>query len=124
MKDLAGDEDMVKTIDAWIAKCKFERLLGLWIDGQEIDWLRLYSEAKPRRISLPTYPFARERYWYETTVTHRRPVTSLPAQVPGLSMQRELKSDDTYNALIDKLLNNELNVGQVARQLLEKYPIP
>ena len=33
--------------------------------GLSIDWRRLYGEAKPRRISLPTYPFAKERYWVE-----------------------------------------------------------
>uniref|UniRef100_UPI001E3CDA42 type I polyketide synthase n=1 Tax=Bradyrhizobium sp. Leaf401 TaxID=2876564 RepID=UPI001E3CDA42 len=30
------------------------------------DWTRLYeADARPRRISLPTYPFARERYWID-----------------------------------------------------------
>ena len=116
MRDLAGDEDMAKTIDAWIAKRKFERLLGLWIDGQEIDWHRLYGMAKPRRISLPSYPFAKERYWHETTGIRRR-------QDINPSRQRTQKSDETYNALIDQLINNELSVVQVARQLNEKNPI-
>src|SRR5207302_10578248 len=33
--------------------------------GAELEWVRLYGERKPRRMSLPTYPFARERYWIE-----------------------------------------------------------
>ncbi|WP_230646926.1 SDR family NAD(P)-dependent oxidoreductase, partial [Bradyrhizobium sp. Leaf401] len=32
------------------------------------DWTRLYeADARPRRISLPTYPFAKERYWISET---------------------------------------------------------
>ena len=60
---LAADEDMVKTIDTWIRKGKYEKLLDLWVKGLIFDWNRLYEGAKPRRISLPPYPFARESYW-------------------------------------------------------------
>ncbi|WP_160717040.1 type I polyketide synthase [Chitinophaga solisilvae] len=34
-----------------------------WIQGAAFGWEQLYDTVKPRRISLPTYPFARERYW-------------------------------------------------------------
>ncbi|MCB0207975.1 MAG: SDR family NAD(P)-dependent oxidoreductase, partial [Anaerolineae bacterium] len=40
-----------------------DRLAHLWVSGVQIDWSLLYGQQKPRRISLPTYPFARERYW-------------------------------------------------------------
>lgn len=60
---LAEDDDMAKTIGAWIEKRKYSKLLDLWVKGFRIDWNRLYPEAKPFRISLPTYPFRRERYW-------------------------------------------------------------
>ncbi|HET8797303.1 MAG TPA: beta-ketoacyl synthase N-terminal-like domain-containing protein, partial [Thermoanaerobaculia bacterium] len=33
-----------------------------WVRGGEPDWNRLY-DVRPRRIALPLYPFARERYW-------------------------------------------------------------
>ncbi|MWV45370.1 SDR family NAD(P)-dependent oxidoreductase [Paenibacillus sp. HJL G12] len=59
----AADEDMVQAIDAWIAKGKYAKLLDLWVKGLVFDWNRLYSGGRPRRISLPTYPFAKERYW-------------------------------------------------------------
>ena len=65
MLAVAADEDMAQTIDAWVAKGKYGKLLELWVKGLSFDWRRLYGEARPRRISLPTYPFARERYWAE-----------------------------------------------------------
>ncbi|MBY0088466.1 non-ribosomal peptide synthetase [Brevibacillus brevis] len=58
-----ADEDLQKAIDAWISKRKYAKLLDLWVSGGVVDWHKLYGEKKPRRISLPTYPFARERYW-------------------------------------------------------------
>jgi len=35
----------------------------LWVSGKTVDWKQLHSDPKPRRISLPGYPFAKERYW-------------------------------------------------------------
>jgi len=60
-----ADEDMGKTVDSWIAKGKYAKLLGLWVRGLVLDWNKLYGEVKPKRVSLPTYPFAKERYWIE-----------------------------------------------------------
>jgi polyketide synthase PksN len=42
-----------------------DRLAAFWVSGAEIDWGLLYegTEQNPRRVSLPTYPFKRERYW-------------------------------------------------------------
>ncbi len=59
------DADLQQTIDKWIVNKKFSKLLDLWAKGLEPNWSKLYGEAKPRRISLPTYPFARERYWID-----------------------------------------------------------
>ncbi len=61
----AADEDMAKTIDAWASKGKYSKLLDLWVKGLIFDWSKLYRNSNPHRISLPTYPFARERYWIE-----------------------------------------------------------
>ncbi|MCP4494717.1 MAG: type I polyketide synthase, partial [Gammaproteobacteria bacterium] len=60
-----ADEDMAKTIDAWIAKEKYSKLLDVWVKGLVFDWNKLYGQVRPKRISLPTYPFAKERYWIE-----------------------------------------------------------
>ncbi|MBZ5509495.1 MAG: SDR family NAD(P)-dependent oxidoreductase, partial [Acidobacteriia bacterium] len=61
------DVDLQQTIDKWIANKKVTKLLELWVKGLEVDWSKLHGEVKPQRISLPTYPFAKERYWIDTT---------------------------------------------------------
>jgi polyketide synthase PksN len=65
----AADEDLQNAIELWISKGKYEKLLNLWVKGLIFDWNKLYGGAKPRRISLPTYPFARERYWIHEAET-------------------------------------------------------
>ncbi|BBL58322.1 type I polyketide synthase [Methylomonas koyamae] len=42
-----------------------QALADLWAAGLELDWERVDSDNQGRRISLPTYPFARERHWLE-----------------------------------------------------------
>lgn len=37
--------------------------LAFWLSGEDVEWPRLHGDRRPRRVSLPTYPFARERYW-------------------------------------------------------------
>ncbi|ACL75234.1 SDR family NAD(P)-dependent oxidoreductase [Ruminiclostridium cellulolyticum] len=52
-----GEEFLRRTI----SKRKMEKLAKLWTAGIDIDWSLLYK--KHSVISLPSYPFARERYW-------------------------------------------------------------
>ncbi|MCU7933261.1 MAG: SDR family NAD(P)-dependent oxidoreductase [Candidatus Thiodiazotropha sp. (ex Dulcina madagascariensis)] len=59
----SADEDMEGMIDAWIAKGKYAKILEVWVKGIDIDWRRLYKNGRPRRISLPTYPFEKKQCW-------------------------------------------------------------
>lgn len=61
---LMSGDDVQALMDAWLVRGEHERLLEAWVTAAaEIDWDKLYQQRKPRRISLPTYPFAKERYW-------------------------------------------------------------
>jgi len=52
----------------------FMRALGeLWSAGVEIDWTALRPQ-RPRIVSLPGYPFERQRHWVEP-----KPATSAPS---------------------------------------------
>ena len=42
-----------------------ETLGQLWLAGATIDWAGFYAGEQRYRLSLPTYPFERERYWLE-----------------------------------------------------------
>lgn len=40
-----------------------EQLAKMWVEGNIVNWSSVHYEKSPRRISLPTYPFDRKRYW-------------------------------------------------------------
>jgi acyl transferase domain-containing protein len=40
---------------------------NLWVNGFEPDWTNFYAHEQRRRISTPTYPFERKRYWIDVT---------------------------------------------------------
>lgn len=66
VKVFNADEDNQNLISDWIAKGKLNKIAELWVKGLRINWDTLYSGSKPYRMSLPTYPFARERCWVDT----------------------------------------------------------
>jgi acyl transferase domain-containing protein/acyl carrier protein len=67
MTIIGVDDDMQAAIDRWIARRKFPQLLDFWVRGLNLDWNKLYGSVKPRRMSLPTYPFAEEHCWIDRT---------------------------------------------------------
>ena len=59
---------MGSQVNVWLEKGEYNKLLELWVKGINFDWHALYKgDLKPKRISAPTYPFAKERYWLDVT---------------------------------------------------------
>lgn len=54
-----------KKLEPQVYRAKLLSLADLFIKGYPIDWVRLHIDEEGRRISLPTYPFAGERYWID-----------------------------------------------------------
>ncbi|HVU22666.1 MAG TPA: beta-ketoacyl synthase N-terminal-like domain-containing protein, partial [Opitutus sp.] len=69
------DEAMARTIAGWFEQGQWSPLLARWVGGLVIDWTRLHAagDERPYRVSLPTYPFARERYWVQSGEPARAP---------------------------------------------------
>ncbi|OLP64674.1 Phthiocerol/phenolphthiocerol synthesis polyketide synthase type I PpsE [Bacillus pumilus] len=41
------------------------RIGDIWLQGVPIDWMKLRHHKANQKVSLPTYPFERQRYWME-----------------------------------------------------------
>jgi len=76
-----ADDAAQASASAWFARGEYPKLLALWTKGLTVDWTRLQlasdAQMPPRRISLPTYPFATTTYWL--------PVAAEPAARSELS---------------------------------------
>ncbi|WP_264453579.1 SDR family NAD(P)-dependent oxidoreductase [Paenibacillus polymyxa] len=108
---LEADEDMAKMVDSWISKGKYTKLAELWVKGLLFDWTRLYENTSPRRISLPTYPFAKESYWIFARGGESRDVEA-ETPVVDVSVQELVSSPPAVNHSNDN----------VQRQTLAKVP--
>jgi glyoxylase-like metal-dependent hydrolase (beta-lactamase superfamily II)/acyl carrier protein len=139
---LSTDEELQEAIGKWHQRGKYEKLLEWWVKGLRIDWQYLYTIgsrssqgtgqaqvigqaqgavptevlARPHRVSLPTYPFARERYWISTPTvgTHSstdksstlslqsRPSDAYPPteSLSGLSTRMPASKEETRTVLL------------------------
>jgi acyl transferase domain-containing protein len=64
----------------------FGALGRLWLAGIDVDWTALHAGERRRRVSLPTYPFERQRY----SIARR---SALPAIASPLSAPTGKKAD-------------------------------
>lgn len=115
----AADEDLRPVVDTWINKGKYAKLLDLWVKGLIFDWNKLYGASKPYRISLPTYPFARERYWV-SDADDSQFAENLSVLQPNNNSMLHGKSavtDDFYRDILQKVSTGELSEKQFKKIL-------
>jgi acyl transferase domain-containing protein len=98
---LAEDEDADALVANWIAKRKMNKLAEAWSAGVEIDWRQLYGVTKPRRLNLPAYPFARERYWIEPVDPRTRVAApNALAENPSVTVEQDEGDNSTQGLLL------------------------
>ena len=127
LSEFTDDEDLERKVSEWLNNKNYTKLLSLWVGGLEIDWDRLYRSERPFRISLPTYPFARESYWIDALESSGEANKSKPVltknediadwfyepvwEVSRLSSP--LKNDEVYNLELCWLVFvDELGIGE------------
>ncbi|MFI5813785.1 SDR family NAD(P)-dependent oxidoreductase [Streptomyces sp. NPDC051643] len=87
VSDITSDGELRRLLtERWARAGEFAKLGALWVAGAELDWDLLHEGTPPRRVSLPAYPFARDRYWIGDLgpaaaggTTGPRPGPSVPA---------------------------------------------
>ncbi|RJS20855.1 hypothetical protein DRW03_19470 [Corallococcus sp. H22C18031201] len=79
-----------------------------WVRGEAVDWSALHAGASRRRMPLPGYPFARQRFWVEST---SRGARSAPGPVT-----HDLRGDEFF--LTDHVVDGQkLLPGVMALEL-------
>ncbi len=61
------EADLAGLVSKWVETGDYIKILEVWIRGYGLNWNQLYPAGAPRRIGLPTYPFAKEKYWFLDT---------------------------------------------------------
>jgi len=70
---IESGKELVKTLSAsatWnnyiktvVEKEDYKTLAALWVKGIKVDWKSFYREGRFEKISIPLYPFKKDRYW-------------------------------------------------------------
>ncbi|WP_435103801.1 amino acid adenylation domain-containing protein [Arhodomonas sp. AD133] len=69
-----------------------------WVAGAPVDWSRV-CPADARRIELPTYPFARERYWIPEPPADSSPDHAPPSAINDGPEQPAVSVPDFYRPI-------------------------
>ncbi len=75
-------------------RCALETLGRLWTLGVNIDWSKLHAAGSVQRVSLPTYPFERQKFWIEPDKVAQ---IAEPAPVPASPSGSTTNSDETVS---------------------------
>jgi acyl transferase domain-containing protein len=80
------------------------QLAALWVQGNKVNWNALYVDQKRRKVSLPTYPFAKRRCWIETTAPKNTVETTIDTITPVKLLQVDIDANRT------KIINSILEM--------------
>jgi len=107
----------------------------LWLEGVPVNWQGFYAHERRSRVSLPTYPFERKRYWIDppkileankplrssTTGFTQKQLTEAPRAMtqpgPQPSLTESSKNGEipTSATVFERIMSEQLDV--MARQL-------
>jgi acyl transferase domain-containing protein/thioesterase domain-containing protein len=71
-----------------------ETLGRVWTLGAEVDWSKLHATGSVQRVSLPTYPFERQKFWIEPDRIAQE-ASSTPA--PASPSETDAGADETVS---------------------------
>jgi len=75
-----------------------DSLSRLYTRGVEVNWRAFDRPYDRRRVALPTYPFERQRYWFETASSVKS--TPVPLKVePGLDLPSTSQNDCLFEVI-------------------------
>lgn len=95
---LAGDAaaDVLVPGAAPAGSTAVERMAVAWIEGASVEWRSLHGAPAPRRVALPTYPFAADHYWIEAA---RPAAASAPWLHPLVQRNTSSLSQQRYSSV-------------------------
>ena len=87
-------------------------LVDYYLNGYDLEWELLYRDTGYRRISLPTYPFNKDKYWVPS---RQKPQQTHP--VNQSEADSEEMSDETFIELLEKFQAGEVNESEIKKAI-------
>lgn len=118
----AHEEDPKGAVRRWLREKQYDRVLRFWVEGGAIPWEEGFTDSKPARMSLPTYPFARQRFWIGGSGCEGAPPATQKLECfTPVWKTATAKSNETYPERAARMLLVGGTPSQLA-QVYEAYP--
>jgi polyketide synthase PksN len=78
-----------ESLQAMMEQNNLQKLAEQWVMGASIDWRHMPRSRAPKRLAVPTYPFARERCWIPGAIGFQKTDRAAPESAPK-AMKPEL----------------------------------
>jgi phthiocerol/phenolphthiocerol synthesis type-I polyketide synthase E len=97
----------------------------LWLLGVEVDWTAFHINEQRHRLPLPTYPFQRQKYWFEMTqasavvLAQHSGKTTLHQRARSSSNQQRNPSAESQNLHLEAQLGQD-SPASAERELVEE----
>lgn len=94
----------------------------LWLEGVTVDWDRFDEGRGLSRVSAPSYPFEKQRYWAESDAQKELPSTNL---IRGNGENSQSQTEVTAYNTLESTIQHQLRVMQLQlRALADEAPVP
>ncbi|KYC35299.1 hypothetical protein WA1_09105 [Scytonema hofmannii PCC 7110] len=100
--------------DLWVL---LNSLSALYIKGTNVNWVGFYQDYQLFKISLPTYPFQRKRYWVESVATMNGNQLVTKTSNPQVDIASKITSGDTISTTKQKDSIQSILRSSIARWL-------
>ena len=120
---------VISTQNNW--KDLLQTLAQLYLNGIQIDWKAFDKPYNRKKVSLPTYPFQRERYWVEALKARGHKLSSLFYQIDWQPKPLEKTEEQLKNPWlivsqkeeeIEGLQSKTIKPEQAVKEVVENPP--
>lgn len=102
-KPIAKDDGQGQiALGQYIIRKEYIHLAQLWVAGYPVDRNLFYQNERLKRIPLPTYPFARERYWFQEPYKNKSDLTDGAALIDEADSISGARSSDHIRIILGK----------------------
>ncbi|ACB53109.1 polyketide synthase [Crocosphaera subtropica ATCC 51142] len=103
-----------------------ESLGNLYVKGTVINWDNFYQDVSVHMIAVPTYPFQRQRYWFQLSGKRTYVQSSVPSQLQAANPSHieQNKLIDTLKQTPNKSEQEALLTAYVEKKVLKVLKLP
>lgn len=113
---LITEEMTNRQIDTSLSSGNWEQVALLWSSGAKISWERIWTGKNIQYVSLPGYPFSKEKYWFGSNNREKSEDSDIVKRSRSLNSGSAISTKSSYMAPRNEI---EIEIAYIWSELLE-----